>query len=195
MARIACGGYGERMTSVETTYPRRRGGALMTVLGALWSARSWRATLHALLGLPLGIGACSIAVGQPGTATVVRTGVQRPATGALPHGARGRDPGTAPRGRQVAAAAAAAVALTRPVATAQLPPRGTGHRRRRRRSGGDQLAGWSSRARVCRRALELEAGWHRPGRDPAGACHAARGSVAGPGRGSRRRGRRPRAAR
>jgi len=54
------------MTSVETTYPRRRGGALMTVLGALWRARSWRATLHALIGLPLDIGACAIIVGLVG---------------------------------------------------------------------------------------------------------------------------------
>jgi signal transduction histidine kinase len=51
------------MTSVETTNARRRGGALMTVLGALWSARSWRATLHAILGLALGISACAVIVG------------------------------------------------------------------------------------------------------------------------------------
>jgi signal transduction histidine kinase len=63
MAGIACGGYGERMTSVETTYPRRRGGALLTAPRALWSARSWRATLHALLGLPLGIGAFAVIAG------------------------------------------------------------------------------------------------------------------------------------
>jgi signal transduction histidine kinase len=51
MARIACGRYGERMTSLKT------------VLGALWSARGWRATLHALLGLPLGVGGCAVIAG------------------------------------------------------------------------------------------------------------------------------------
>jgi signal transduction histidine kinase len=63
MAGIACRGYGERMTSVETPDP---GGRLMTVLRALWSARSWHATLHALLGLPLGVGACAAIVGLVG---------------------------------------------------------------------------------------------------------------------------------
>jgi signal transduction histidine kinase len=54
------------MTSMETADRRRRGGALMTVLGALWSARCWRATLHALLGLPLGVGACAVIAGLVG---------------------------------------------------------------------------------------------------------------------------------
>jgi signal transduction histidine kinase len=62
---MACrpgGVYRHRMTLVETANTRRRGGALMTVLGALWSGRSWRATLHALVGLPVGIGACAVIV-------------------------------------------------------------------------------------------------------------------------------------
>lgn len=35
--------------------PRRPGGVLTSVLGAAWSARGWRATAHALLGLPVGL--------------------------------------------------------------------------------------------------------------------------------------------
>jgi signal transduction histidine kinase len=54
------------MTSTDTANPRRRGGALTSLLAALWSARSWRATLHALLGLPLGIGGCAVIVGLVG---------------------------------------------------------------------------------------------------------------------------------
>jgi signal transduction histidine kinase len=63
---MACrpgGVYRHRMTSVGTANTRRRGGALMTVPGALWSGRSWRATLHALLGLPVGLGAGTVIVG------------------------------------------------------------------------------------------------------------------------------------
>jgi signal transduction histidine kinase len=37
--------------------------SLKTVLGALRSARGWRATLHALLGLPLGIGGFAVIAG------------------------------------------------------------------------------------------------------------------------------------
>src|SRR5919197_1651247 len=37
--------------------------SLKTVLGAWRSARGWRATLHALLGLPLGICGCAVIAG------------------------------------------------------------------------------------------------------------------------------------
>jgi signal transduction histidine kinase len=43
------------MTWMETTAAPRSRGAAQGALRALWSARSWRTTLHALLGLPLGI--------------------------------------------------------------------------------------------------------------------------------------------
>jgi signal transduction histidine kinase len=56
------GGYRDPMTSVGTA-DERRPGALMTVLGALWSARTWRVTLHALVGLPIGVGAGAVIVG------------------------------------------------------------------------------------------------------------------------------------
>jgi signal transduction histidine kinase len=56
-------GYGEPMTSMDTVGARRRGGTLTTALQALWSARSWRATLHALLGAPLAVGACAVIAG------------------------------------------------------------------------------------------------------------------------------------
>jgi signal transduction histidine kinase len=62
MAGVPGAVYGERVTSVETA-GARRAGALTTVLGALWSARSWRATIHALLGLPIGIGAGTVIAG------------------------------------------------------------------------------------------------------------------------------------
>jgi signal transduction histidine kinase len=57
------GVYRDRMTSGETADDRRRPGALMTVLGALWSARTWRVTLHVLVGLLIGVGACAVMVG------------------------------------------------------------------------------------------------------------------------------------
>ncbi len=41
------------------------GGALTTVLGALWSARSWRATVHALTGLPIGVLTFTLTCGLP----------------------------------------------------------------------------------------------------------------------------------
>jgi len=48
------------MTSIHTTTAR---GAPASALRALWSARAWRATLHALAGLPLGIGGVVVIVG------------------------------------------------------------------------------------------------------------------------------------
>jgi signal transduction histidine kinase len=48
------------MTSIHTTTAR---GAPASALRALWSARAWRATLHALAGLPLGIGGGVVIVG------------------------------------------------------------------------------------------------------------------------------------
>jgi len=56
MARGLGGVYRDPMTSKETANGRRRTGTLTTVLRALWSARGWQATLHALVGLPVGIG-------------------------------------------------------------------------------------------------------------------------------------------
>ena len=58
------GVYRDHVTWTEAGEERRRSsGALTAVLGALWSARSWRATLHALLGLPVGIGAGTVIAG------------------------------------------------------------------------------------------------------------------------------------
>jgi signal transduction histidine kinase len=51
------------MTWMDTVRARRRGGTLTGALEALWSARSWRATLHALLGAALGVGAGAVIVG------------------------------------------------------------------------------------------------------------------------------------
>jgi signal transduction histidine kinase len=48
------------MTSIHTTTAR---GAPASALRARWSARAWRATLHALAGLPLGIGGVVVIVG------------------------------------------------------------------------------------------------------------------------------------
>jgi signal transduction histidine kinase len=51
------------MTWIDTVRARRRGGTLTGALAALWSARSWRATLHALLGAALGVGAGAVIAG------------------------------------------------------------------------------------------------------------------------------------
>jgi signal transduction histidine kinase len=51
------------MTWIDTVRARRRGGTLTGALEALWSARSWRATLHALLGAALGVGAGAVIAG------------------------------------------------------------------------------------------------------------------------------------
>jgi signal transduction histidine kinase len=58
------GGYRAPMTSVGTATTRRRGGAaLAAAVAALGSGRSWRATLHALLGLPAGLGGGAVVAG------------------------------------------------------------------------------------------------------------------------------------
>jgi signal transduction histidine kinase len=60
------GGYRAPMTSVETPTTRRRGGrraAALVALAGLRSGRSWRATLHALLGLPAGLGGGAVVAG------------------------------------------------------------------------------------------------------------------------------------
>jgi hypothetical protein len=65
---MACGPggvYRDHVTTVEAADARRLGGALTTVLGALWSARSWRATIHAVVGLPLGVAAFAVTVFLP----------------------------------------------------------------------------------------------------------------------------------
>jgi signal transduction histidine kinase len=51
------------MTSADSVGTRPRGGLPATALRALWSARSWRASLHALLGAPLGVGAFAMIAG------------------------------------------------------------------------------------------------------------------------------------
>jgi signal transduction histidine kinase len=47
---------------METAGARRRGAVSMTALRALRSARGWRATLHALAGLPVGLGGGAVIV-------------------------------------------------------------------------------------------------------------------------------------
>ncbi|MBG0566048.1 sensor histidine kinase [Actinoplanes aureus] len=49
------------MTSAETASLR----PLTTALAALWSARGWRATAHALLGLPIGVVTFALTCGLP----------------------------------------------------------------------------------------------------------------------------------
>jgi hypothetical protein len=51
------------MTWIDTVRARQRGGTSTDVLRALWSPRSWRATLHALLGAPLGVAAVAVIAG------------------------------------------------------------------------------------------------------------------------------------
>ncbi|WP_229068757.1 histidine kinase [Actinoplanes sp. DH11] len=53
------------MISTEAAVPRLRGRALTTALGALWSPRSWRATAHALVGLPAGVVSFALTCGLP----------------------------------------------------------------------------------------------------------------------------------
>ncbi len=60
MAGAACAGYCSHMTSIDVTTARR---APAGALRALWAPRNWRATLHAVAGLPLAAGAwLSVAV-------------------------------------------------------------------------------------------------------------------------------------
>jgi signal transduction histidine kinase len=59
----AYAGYREHVTSLETADARRRPGLLKAVLGAMRSARTRRATLHALLGLPTGLVAGTVIIG------------------------------------------------------------------------------------------------------------------------------------
>jgi signal transduction histidine kinase len=51
------------MTSADRVDTRPGGGQAAAALRALWSARSWRATLHALLGAPLAVGAFAAIAG------------------------------------------------------------------------------------------------------------------------------------
>jgi signal transduction histidine kinase len=51
------------MTSVGTATTRRGGGRRAAAVAALRSGRSWRATLHALLGLPAGLGGGVVVAG------------------------------------------------------------------------------------------------------------------------------------
>jgi signal transduction histidine kinase len=53
------------VTSTHTASTRRRGGVFTAALRALWSARTWRATAHALAGLPAGVLAGLLVVGLP----------------------------------------------------------------------------------------------------------------------------------
>ena len=63
MVRGPGGGYCDHMTLMDTADARRRRGALATALRAPWSASGWRATLHALVGLAIGIGDYAVIVG------------------------------------------------------------------------------------------------------------------------------------
>jgi signal transduction histidine kinase len=63
MARGLAAVYLDPMTSVETSDPRRLAGVVATSIRALSSARSWRATLHALAGVPIGAGTCAALAG------------------------------------------------------------------------------------------------------------------------------------
>jgi signal transduction histidine kinase len=56
-------GYREHVTSLETADARRRPGLLKAVLDAMRSARTRRATLHALLGLPTCLVAGTVIIG------------------------------------------------------------------------------------------------------------------------------------
>jgi signal transduction histidine kinase len=51
------------MTWMDTVRAPGRGGPLTDALRALWSPQSWRATLHVLLGAPLGVGAGAVIAG------------------------------------------------------------------------------------------------------------------------------------
>ena len=55
--------YCDPMTWMDTTTAPRRRSAVASALRALWSARSWRTTFHALVGLPLGVGGWVVIVG------------------------------------------------------------------------------------------------------------------------------------
>jgi signal transduction histidine kinase len=46
------------MSSIGTTSARRAPAGALRALRALWSPRGWRATAHAIVGIPLGIGDC-----------------------------------------------------------------------------------------------------------------------------------------
>jgi signal transduction histidine kinase len=56
-------GYCDPMSRMDTTTAPRRRSLVASALRALWSARSWRATLHALVGLPVGVGGWVVIVG------------------------------------------------------------------------------------------------------------------------------------
>ncbi len=64
------------MTWMETTAAPRSRSALQGALRALWSARSLRMTLHALLGLPVGVAGGVVIVGldRPDAGTAIVNG-------------------------------------------------------------------------------------------------------------------------
>jgi signal transduction histidine kinase len=55
MARRAAGVYRDHVTSAEVPAERRRGHRVPIIVSALWSARTWRATVHVLAGLPVAV--------------------------------------------------------------------------------------------------------------------------------------------
>jgi hypothetical protein len=63
MARGPGAGYRDAHEPVPNPQRRRHAGVPMTALHALWSARSWRATLDALVGLPLATAAVVVVAG------------------------------------------------------------------------------------------------------------------------------------
>jgi hypothetical protein len=64
MAEGPGAGYCDPMSRTESTAALRLRSVVAGALRALWSPRSWRATLHALVGLPLGVGGWVVIVGS-----------------------------------------------------------------------------------------------------------------------------------
>jgi signal transduction histidine kinase len=64
MAEGPGAGYCDPMSWMESTAALRPRSVAAGALRALWSPRSWRATLHALVGLPLGAGGWVVIVGS-----------------------------------------------------------------------------------------------------------------------------------
>ena len=64
MGRWRAAVYRDRVMTADEA-DNQRSTMLSTAVGALWSARSWRATAHALIGLPVGMLTCTLTVGLP----------------------------------------------------------------------------------------------------------------------------------
>ena len=109
------------MTWMETTAAPRSRGAAQGALRALWSARSWRTTLHALLGLPLGVAGWVVIAGLGvGWAAALWSLIEGPTGG--PAARRGLRAGG---GRRPGRGAVVRAGLQRPAAAA-VPGRSRG---------------------------------------------------------------------